>query len=329
MKRNYNWGILGAGKMAAKFSKGIRLFENARLYSVGSRDSEKAKRFAEENGYEKYYGSYEEFASDPDLDIVYIATPHSAHYENTLMCLGNGKHVICEKAFSLNASEVKKMIKIASESNLFLMEALWPPFQPFYKKANEIMASGVLGRIIHMDAWFSFQPPYDPGDRKFDVKLGGGSLHDIGIYPVIDALTFMGVPAEISAMASFAPTGSEKTLSAIFRYDDGRLVNIYSSFETITGIGCQLHCEKGNMTVSRGRDMNQRVILELHGKEKQEFVFRPDAMGYHWEAEEVMRCLDEGMTQSETVPLTFSMDLIETLDRIRHAAGIVFPGRDK
>jgi len=328
MKRRYNWGIMGAGKMSAKFSKGLKLFENARLYSVGSRDAVKARKFADENGYEKSFGSYEEFASDPELDIVYIATIHSSHLENVLLCLNNGKHVICEKAFSLNAPEVRKMIKLATEKNLFLMEALWPPFQPYYLKVRELLASGIMGEIIHMDGWFSFQPPYDPLDRKFNVSLGGGSLLDIGIYPVIDTLTFMGVPDEITAKAAFAESGSEVTIAAIFRYNDGRLATIYSSFMTNTGIGCQLHCRNGNMTVSRGRDMNQRVVLELNGKEKEEFIWRPDAMGYASEAEEVMRCLDEGQTQSDIVPLSFSVVLMETLDRIRKAAGIVFPGRD-
>jgi predicted dehydrogenase len=328
MKRKYNWGVMGAGKMSAKFSKGLKLFENAHLYSVGSMDEARAKKFAEENGYEKHYGSYKEFVSDPDLDIVYIATVHSSHLENVLLCLENGKNVICEKAFSLNATEVKRMIKAAAEQNLFLMEALWPPFQPYYKKANELLASGVLGEIIHMDAWFSFQPPYDPPDRKFNVSLGGGSLLDIGIYPVIDALIFMGTPDEITAKASFAPTGSDTTLCAVFSYKDGRMATIYSSFMTNTGIGCRLQCKNGNMTVSRGRDMNQRVILEIFGNGNEEFVYRPDAMGYHSEAEEVMRCLDEGRTESGIVPLSFSLTLMETLDRIRKAAGIVFPGRD-
>jgi predicted dehydrogenase len=328
MKRIYNWGILGAGKMAAKFSKGIKLLENAHLYSVGSRDIERAGKFAADNGYEKFYGSYEEFVNDPHLDIVYIATAHSSHFENTLLCLNAGKSVICEKAFSLNAGEAAEMIKAARQRNLFLMEALWPPFQPFYNKAKEILATGITGRIVHMDAWFSFQPPYLPYDRKFNVAMGGGSLLDIGIYPVIDALTFMGVPDEISAKASFAPSGSEKTICVIFRYSDGRMATIYSSFETATGIGSQLHCEKGNMTVSRGRDMNQRVILEIAGSEKEEFIYRPDAMGYQLEAAEVMHCLDEGRTESDIVPLSFSLTLMETLDRIRRAAGIVFPGRD-
>ncbi len=327
MKR-YKWGILAPGKMSAKFTKGIKLLENAELYAVGSRDLLRAKQFAKEYGFRKFYGSYEELVSDPELEVVYIASPHSYHKEHTLLCLRHGKHVICEKAFSLNTAEADEMISEARKKKLFLMEALWPPFQPFYKKAAEILESGITGKIVHINGHFSFIPPYDPYDRKFNLTLGGGSLLDIGIYPVIDALTFIGVPDEIKAIASFAPTGSEESLNVIFGYKDGRMATIYSSFKTSTGIGCDILCEKGNMTVTRGRDMNQRVILSLHGSDKQEFVFTPPAMGYHSEAEEVMKCLDEGRTESRIVPLSFSRNLIRTLDRIREAAGIVFPGRD-
>jgi len=326
--KKYKWGILAPGKMSAKFTKGIKLLENAELYAVGSRDMERATLFAKDYGFQKYYGSYEELAADPELEIVYIASPHSYHYEHTMLCLNNGKHVICEKAFAINEKEVKKMISEAKRRKLFLMEALWPPFQPFYRKATEILRSGVLGKVIYLDGYFSFIPPYDPNDRKFNLALGGGSLLDIGIYPVIDALTFLGVPAEIKAKAVFGGSGSEESLSVILSYPDGRMASLYSSFRTSIGIGCELYCERGNLIVERGRDMNQRVVLSLHGEEKQVFVFTPPAMGYHWEAEEVMKCLDEGKTESPVVPLSFSHDLIKTLDRIREAAGIVFPGRD-
>jgi len=326
--KKHKWGILAPGKMSAKFTRGIKLLKNAELYAVGSRDLQRAILFAKDYGFTKYYGSYEELAADPRLEIVYIASPHSHHFEHTMLCLKNGKHVICEKAFAINSKEVEVMISEAKKRNLFLMEALWPPFQPFYKKAQEIISSGILGKIIYLDGYFSFIPPYDPEDRKFNLALGGGSLLDIGIYPVIDALTFLGVPSEIKASAVFGNTGSEESLSIIFTYPDGRMASLYSSFRTSIGIGCELYCEKGNIIVSRGRDMNQRVILALHGEEKQEFVFNPPAMGYHSEAEEVMRCLDEGRTESPVVPLSFSHDLMKTLDRIRETAGIVFPGRD-
>jgi predicted dehydrogenase len=328
MNKKYKWGILAPGKMSAKFTKGLQLLENVELYSVGSRDAGRAKQFADEFGFKKYYGSYEEFVQDPELEVVYIASPHSHHLEHTLLCLRNGKHVLCEKAFSLNFREVQIMVNEARKQNLFLMEALWPPFQPFYKKAEEILNSGAAGKIVHLDGYFSFLPPYDPNDRKFNLSLGGSSLLDIGIYPVIDALTFIGIPSEIKASAVFGKTGSEESLNVIFSYTDGRTASLYSSFRTNAGIGCDILCEKGNLTVVRGRDMNQRTTFQPHGMEMQEFVYNPEAMGYHWEAEEVMKCLDAGKTESPVVPLSFSLDLMRTLDRIREAAGIVFPGRN-
>ena len=328
MKKKYKWGILAPGKMSAKFTAGLKLLENVELYAVGSRDLKRAKQFAEEFGFKKYYGSYEELASDRDLEIVYIASPHSYHREHTILCLKNKKAVICEKAFALNSHEVEEMINEAARQKVFLMEALWPPFQPIYRKTMEILQTGEPGNIVHLNATFAFQPPYDPLERKFNLSLGGGSLLDIGIYPVIDALYFMGVPSEIVAKASFAETGSEDSISIIFRYNDGRMATLYSSFRTAREIGCDLLCENGNLFFSRRRDMSQRLIVAMNGKENVEFSLMPDAMGYQFEATEVMNCLDAGKLESGVVPLSFSRNLINTLDRIREAAGIVYPGRD-
>ena len=328
MNKKYKWGILAPGKMSAKFTAGLKLLENVELYAVGSRDLKRAKQFAEEFGFKKYYGSYEELASDRDLEIVYIASPHSYHHEHTLLCLKHKKAVICEKAFALNSREVEEMINEAARQKVFLMEALWPPFQPIYRKTMELLQTGEPGKIVHLNASFAFQPPYDPLERKFNLSLGGGSLLDIGIYPVIDALYFMGVPSEIVAKASFAESGSEDSISIIFRYDDGRMATLYSSFRTAREIGCDLLCENGNLFFSRRRDMSQRLIVDLNGKENAEYSLMPDAMGYQFEATEVMNCLDAGKLESGVVPLSFSRNLINTLDRIREAAGIVYPGRD-
>jgi len=328
MNKKYKWGILAPGKMSAKFTAGLKLLENVELYAVGSRDLKRAKQFAEEFGFKKYYGSYEELASDRDLEIVYIASPHSYHHEHTLLCLKHKKAVICEKAFALNSREVEEMINEAARQKVFLMEALWPPFQPIYRKTMELLQTGEPGKIVHLNASFAFQPPYDPLERKFNLSLGGGSLLDIGIYPVIDALYFMGVPSEIVAKASFAESGSEDSISIIFRYDDGRMATLYSSFRTAREIGCDLLCENGNLFFSRRRDMSQRLIVALNGKENAEYSLMPDAMGYQFEATEVMNCLDAGKLESGVVPLSFSRNLINTLDRIREAAGIVYPGRD-
>jgi predicted dehydrogenase len=328
MARKFRWGILAPGKMSEKFTIGLKLLPDAELVAVGSRDLQRAKKFALGYGFQKYYGSYEELAADAEVEVVYIASPHSHHHEHTMLCLRNGKHVICEKAFALNSKEVEEMIVEAKNRNLFLMEALWPPFQPFYIKAKEILQSGILGKIMHLHGQFTFIPPYDPNERKFNLALGGGSLLDIGIYPVIDALTFLGIPSEIKASAAFGETGTDESVSVILSYANGQMATLYGSFRTDTGIGCDILCENGNLTVSRERDMSQKVLLRLHGKEAREFIYKPEAMGYHWEAEEVMRCLTEGRTESTVVPLSFSRTLMITLDRIKEAAGIVYPGRD-
>lgn len=328
MGKKFKWGILAPGKMSAKFTRGLKLLDNVELYAVGSRDPERARHFANEFGFKKFYGSYEEFASDPDLEIVYIASPHSHHYEHTLLCLKNKKAVICEKAFALNSREAEGMMREAELQNVFLMEALWPPFQPMYKKAKEILEGGDPGKIIHLNARFSFQAPYNPEDRKFNLSLGGGSLLDIGIYPVIDALWFMGVPDEVIAKASFTGTGSEDSISIIFVYKDGRMATLYSSFRTAGGIGCDLLCENGNLFFSRERDMSQRLIVSINGKKNQEYSLLPEGMGYHFEAMEAMKCLHEGKRESDIVPHSFSLNLMKTLDRIREAAGIRLPVRD-
>jgi predicted dehydrogenase len=325
MNRKYKWGILAPGKMSAKFTRGLQLLENAELYAVGSRDLFRAKQFAEELGFQKAYGSYEELAEDNEVDIIYIASPHSHHYEHAMLCLKNKKAVLCEKAFAMNSGEVEKMIAEAKKQNVFLMEALWPPFQPIYIKTREVLNSGITGKLLHLSARFAFQAPFNPDDRKFNLDLGGGSLLDIGIYAVIDALYFMGIPDEVIAKADFSETGSEISISIIFGYNDGRMATLYSSFRTAGGIGCDLLCENGNLFFSRERDMSQQLVVALNNKEPEKHSLLPDGMGYQYEATEVMKCLDEGKTESDVVPLSFSWNLINTLDRIRKAAGILFP----
>jgi predicted dehydrogenase len=328
MKKNYKWGILAPGKMSAKFTRALKLLENVELYAVGSRDINRAKQFAEEFGFQKAYGSYEELAADSEVDIIYIASPHSHHHEHTMLCLKNRKAVLVEKAFALNSREANEMIDEAERQQVFLMEALWPPFQPIYRKTKEILLGGDAGRIMHINSRFGFQPPFNPLDRKFNLTLGGGSLLDIGLYPVMDTLYFMGVPSQIMAKASFAETGSEDTISMIFGYEDGRMATLYSSFRTAAGIATDLLCENGNLYFSRGRDMSQRLSVSINGKENVEYSLLPEGMGYHYEAIEVMKCLEKGKIESAIVPHSFTRDLMETLDRIRKEAGIRFPGRD-
>lgn len=322
--KKYNWGIMGPGKIARKFTVGLQELENANLYSVVSRSKKRAEDFAREYGYKKSYGDYLQFASDPDLDIVYVATPHSHHHEHTLLCLGEGKAVLCEKPFAVNSSQVDEMINSAREKKLFLMEALWPPFQPSYRKAGELISSGACGKVQYINSRFSFKAPYDPKLRTFNPDLAGGSLLDIGIYPVIDALTFIGRPDSIETSVVFAGTGVDESIGFLFGYKDGRGASLYSSFANDGGPCTDLICEKANIRISRSRDYTQYLSIEYASEEKEDYVYKPDARGFHYEAAEVMRCLDGQLKESPVVPLAFSRELIGTLDRIREKAGIIY-----
>lgn len=324
----YNWGILGTGNIADKFTRALMLLDNAHLYAVGSRDAGRAEKFAGEFGFTKHFGSYEEMLADPGVDVVYISSPHSGHLEHTLMALQNGKNVICEKPMSITAAEVSRMIDEAKRKNLFLMEALWPPFQPSYLKAEEMMRSGRMGKLLHIRSKFAFVSPYDPELRTYNLALGGGALLDIGIYPVMDILRYMGEPEHISATAVFAPTGADESTAMIFRFRDGRLAEGYCSFANMAGISTEFNCEKGNLILRRGRDRNQHLVIETQG-DVDDRIFTPPAQGYQYEAAEVMSCLDKGLTESPVVPLSFSLTLARILDEVRHKAGIRYPGRDR
>lgn len=328
MKRIYNWGILGPGKIAHCFTEGLKLLPNAALYAVGSRDKKRAEDFANLYAYKKSYGSYKELVLDPDLDVVYIASPHSHHMEHALMCLEAGKSVICEKAFAINSTEVNRIKRLAREKGLFLMEALWPPFQPSYLKAHSLLAEGSLGALLTMRSTFAFKPPYEPEKRLYNPLLGGGALLDIGIYPVIDALSFLGSPDNISSFAGFDSTGVDNNIDILFRYKNGKSASLYASFLNNAGIGTDLICENGSISLRRYSDGKQIISVRYNDKDPRKFEFMPDASGYQYEAEEVMRCMDNNLKESEVVPLSFSTELINTLDRIRKVAGIIYHDRE-
>jgi len=326
--KGYNWAILGTGNIAHKFARALMLLDNAHLYAVGSRDAARAEAFAAEFGFTKHFGSYEEMLADPGVEVVYISSPHSHHLEHTILALRNGKHVICEKPMSITAAEVSRMADEARKANLFLMEALWPPFQPSYLKADEILRSGKMGRILHIRAKFAFVSPYDPELRTYNLSLGGGALLDIGIYPVMDILRYLGEPETIVATSLFAPTGVDESTAIIFRFSDGRMAEAYCSFANTGGVSTEFYCEKGNIILTRGRDRNQHLLIEIQG-DLDDRIFTPPAQGYQYEAAEVMNCLDHGLIESTIVPLSFSLSLARILDEVRRKTGIKYPGRDR
>ena len=330
MSKIYNWAILGCGHIAEKFSSDLKLLPNAKLYAAASRNMEKAQDFAKKFGFEKAYGSYEEMLIDPNVDAVYVATPHSFHHEHTLLCLNHKKPVLCEKAFAINKNEVQEMVDCAKENNTFLMEAFWTMFQPDYNKAMEILKSGELGKIKVMRSDFAFNGPFNPENRLYNVKLGGGSLLDIGIYPVFAALTSMGKPQIIKTLADFSSTGSEESISMIFKYDGGAMANLTSSFSSFSLGQTEFWCEKGYLLLNpRWYKPTNITIWRDGGEEETIQSGHREGFGYQYEAAHVMECLDAGKIESNKMSWQMSLDLIETLDRVRIDAGIFFPDHDK
>jgi predicted dehydrogenase len=329
MSKIWNWGILAPGRIAGKFASELQELDNARVFAVASRDTKRAAIFAKEFGAEKYYDSYEALASDPDVDIIYIASPHSHHAEHAIMCMNNKKAVLCEKAFSLNLKEVEEMIKVAKRNNVFLMEAFFSPHQPSYIKAKEIIESGELGKIRYLNGWFGFnKSPYDMNSRLFNPELGGGTLLDIGLYPVFDALWFLGSPDTISAQADIAQTGIDQSIATQFGYSGGSFASIFASFFSTAGAGTDILCEKGTIKLRRTDAVDQNLEVLIPGEEPETYSWPAYECGLKMEAVEAMRCLEANKKESNIMPLSMSKLLMETLDSIREKAGIEYPGRD-
>jgi predicted dehydrogenase len=330
MRKIYNWAVLGCGKIAKKFSNDLKLLPNANLYAAASRDLQKAKDFAGELGFEKAYGSYEAMVADPKVDAVYVATPHSHHHEHALLCLNHKKAVLCEKAFAINKNEAEEMVACAKQNNAFLMEAFWTMFQPSFNKAMEIVQSGELGKLKVVRSDFAFNAPFDENKRLYNVNLGGGSLLDIGIYPVFAALTSLGKPEMIKTFADFAATGSEESISMIFKYKNGEMASLTSSFAAFSPTQTEYWFEKGYMVLNPKWHAPTNITVWKDGGEVQTFPSEhKEGTGYQYEAAHVMKCLDAGKIESDKMPWQLSLDLMETLDRVRIDAGIFYPDHDK
>lgn len=317
MKR-YNWAVLGCGKIAKKFSSDLKLLSNANLYAAASRSQDRAEAFAAENGYERAYGSYEAMVQDPAVDIVYIASPHSEHHDHTILSLNHGKAVLCEKAFAMNRPEAEEMVACARQNNRFLMEAFWTMFQSSYQKAMEIIRSGELGALRMVRSDFAFHAPFDPESRLYNLALGGGSLLDIGIYPVFAALTALGKPLEIKSFAEHSPTGSEETISILFRYNDGVQAVLSSSFASFSPVQTEYWFEKGYMVLNTRWFAPTSITLRRANGEIETWPsMLKEGFGYQYEAAHVMECLDKGLIESPKMTWQLSLDLMEMLDRVR------------
>lgn len=321
--KTYKWGILGPGKIAHKFAKGLAVVPGAELYAVASRSLPKAEEFAKEFNVPKFYGSYEDLVNDKEVDIIYIATPHVFHYEHSLLCLKHKKAVLCEKPFAMNKEQVNEMIQIAKKENIFLMEALWTYFLPHYQYVLELVRSEKFGKINGLEANFGFEAPYLPEKRLFNKELGGGSLLDIGIYPVFAALTLLGKPDTISAKAKFSETGVDESCSIVFNYQNGVRAHLLSTINKTTPTTATINFEKAKLTLNR-RFHEPTSVTILHNDQEETISFDVNTNGYNFEAEHVQQMLAQGRTESTVMSFEKSLELIGLLDEIREKIGLVY-----
>ena len=325
MSKTFNWGIIGLGKIAAKFAEDLKLVNGARLHAVASRSEDRSREFAGRFGVPNYYGSYEGIVTCPDLDAVYIATPHASHAENTLLCLRNRIPVLCEKPFAMNTREVETMIAAAREFDTFLMEALWTRFIPSTQKVLSMIAEGTIGKVLSVKADFGFKAKMDPAWRLYNRDLGGGSLLDIGIYPAFLATLLLGNPSEIKAIADIGETMVDEECGAVLLYEGGQMAHIHSTIKADTKTEAFIYGEKGNIYMHTRWHHTDSISLHLNGERPVDYRFEIKGKGYGYEAEEVMSCIAAGKKESAALPLQFSLDLIRLLDQIRREAGISYP----
>lgn len=324
MTKTINWGIIGLGKIAHKFAQDLAQVKDARLLAVASTSSGRAQDFATTYGAPHAYGSYEGILECPDLDVVYIATPHNLHYSSTLLCLNKGIAVLCEKPFAIHARQAAEMIETARAQDTFLMEALWTRFLPVTEKALELIESGAIGEVLSVKADFGFKAVFEPRSRLYDPVLGGGALLDIGIYPLFLAQLLLGKPASIKALAHIGPTGVDEETGVILQYAGGQMAHLHASIRSKTKTEAFIYGELGAIHIHTRWHESTALTLLKHEQRPLDFAFPMRGRGYNFEAQEVVHCLQEGLKESQRWPLKSTQSLMELLDAIRREAGIVY-----
>ena len=330
MTERMKWAILGTGKIATRFAEALNnIPEKAELLAVGSRKEETGNAFGDKFNIPRRYTNYEDVAADPDVDIVYIGTPGVYHLKDVTMCLNHGKHVLCEKAFSINAKEAQAMVDLAREKNLFLMEAMWTRFFPIHVKIRELLAAGTIGTANGITINFLAKPPFDLKNRFFDLNLGAGVLLDTASYGVSWASSLFGEPEAVTGLASFGESGADYQTSLVLRYKAGQLVCLMSSQISYDDKDAVLFGSKGKIVVHSPWYKPTEMTLYVEGKDPEPITLALDGYnGYEFEAQEVMSCIQAGKTESEIMPLDETLSIMKTLDAVREQWGHKFPFED-
>jgi predicted dehydrogenase len=319
------WGILATGLIARLFTSDLVL-RGHKVAAVGSRSRQTAERFAAKFGISKAHGSYEALVADPEVDIVYVATPHPLHAPNAIAALEAGKHVLVEKPFTMNAAEAQKVMDLAERKGLLALEAMWTRFLPHMLRIREIVASGILGEIRSIVADHTQDLPDDPTHRLNALELGGGALLDLGIYPISFAWDILGMPLEVQSTARFRATGADAQVATIFRHAGDAMSLILSASDaagpnvaTVIGTEGRIDIDAVwySPTAFRVYD-NKRKIVE-------EFKSTVLGRGMQYEAAEAERLIRTGTLASEILPPSDTVGIMRTLDTVRAQIGLRYP----
>ncbi|WP_343210049.1 Gfo/Idh/MocA family oxidoreductase [Anaerolentibacter hominis] len=325
--RTIKWGILGCGRISTTFSAAVNGMKDACITAVAARDKKRAELFAAQTGAQRAYGSYEELAADPEVEVIYIGVPHAMHKDAAILCMKSGKHVLCEKPFALNQREAEEMVRTAKEHQVFLMEAFWTKFLPITAKAKDWIRNGKIGDVQYIRAEFCFKNPADINNRLFDPALGGGALLDVGIYPINYANDLLGeLPCEIVSKAVIGSTGVDEINSMIFRYPSGVIADINSAIVMERPEKAVIIGDEGRIEAEPFWGAQSISLFDGDGRLVQVYEQKHPVNGYEYEAMEVGHCIRQGKLESERHKLADTLETMKIMDGLRKQWGLQYPG---
>jgi predicted dehydrogenase len=325
-QRPIRWGILSTGRIAGLFATGLASAPGAELAAVGSRTRESADRFGDQYDIPHRHASYADLAADPDVDVIYVATPHPGHKDATLTCIAAGKAVLCEKPIALNADEASEMVEAARTQGVFLMEAMWTRFRPAMVKVREVLASGVIGDVQLVTANIGWKSQFNPEFRLYAPELGGGALLDGGVYPLSFVSMVLGAPSKVVGVAELGQTNVDEQEAISLLHPSGAVacvgVTIRAnpiSLATIVGTAGRIQIDH-----DFHKPTSFTVLVDGREPERHDYPLT-EGNGYQFEAIEVMRCLREGLLESPVMPLDESLTIMQTMDTLREQWSVRYP----
>ena len=324
MHKIYNWGILGAGKIAEKFCTALNFVPRANVYAIASRSMDNAKNFATSFGAVKVYNNYIDLVMDKEIDIIYIATPHAFHFEHAKLCLQNNKPVLCEKPLTLSYKQSAELVELATKNKLFFMEGIWTACMPFLDKIKALIKEDIIGLPQHVQADFGFTAPRDLQNRLFNKALGGGSVMDVGIYPISLAAIILGEPSSIKSFSKLTETGVDEYANIMMQYPDGQTSNVLSSIGFNTFIEAGIIGTKGRIKIDQPWFKATDFDLILNDGKIEHFSIPHLSNGFEHEIMDVINCLDGGLLQSNKVPHQLTLTTSNIMDEVLKQAGVIY-----